>query len=109
MHLKMEISRGRCFLLRAWSRSLASMETKILKDFSMMILSTPLWSPWERIVRDFWGTENQGDQGRNRGRVGLDDGVEAVDSGEQVQGAIMTRVWVKEICLYPRRDSDIVL
>lgn len=85
------------------------METKILKDFSMMIPSTPHWSPWERIVRDSWGTENQGDQGRNQGMVGLDDGVEAVDSGEQVQGAVMTRVWVKEICLYPRRDSDIVL
>ena len=46
----------------------------------------------ERIVRDSWGTENQGDQGRNRGRVGLDDGVEAADSGEQVQGTVMTRV-----------------
>ena len=34
MHLKMGISRGRCFLPRAWSRSLVSMETKIFKGLS---------------------------------------------------------------------------
>ena len=110
MHLKMGISRGRCFLPRAWSRSLASMETKIFKGlFNDDFFDTSLVTMGKKIVRDPWGTKNQGDQGRNRGRIGLGDGVEAVDPGEQVQGAVMTRVWVKEICLYPRRDSDIVL
>lgn len=75
-----------------------------------MISSKPHSSPWERIVRDSWSGELRiRDRGRDQGRIGLGDGVEAVDCGELVQGAEMTRVGIRESCLYARRDSDIVL
>lgn len=41
--------------------------------------------------------------------MGLGDGVEVVGWGQQDQGAVMNGVGVRESCLYPRRDSDIVL